>query len=297
MPRRPRTTTWPYGFRFPRSGTLAARDYWVSFEEINLFAAFILRMASHIEHLAPIMVNMELTLANTAEERQKITAKQESWRGPLSELSAHSQFYNEAFLVRHVENYLSYLSALLFEVFQERPETMRSSEKVELDFVLEHRSYDSLVQGLAEKKVEALSYSSFERLSQFFQDQFHLSICTSKDLPLIREAIETRNISVHNRCRISRRYLEKVPETKWKLGSTRYLGIADIDLLVPALHKAVSQLDREARHHLRLPGIRFDVRAIQAEKFEEGHTRLQENLKKIETAPSQPIRKRKPSGA
>jgi hypothetical protein len=281
LTRQSTTPTWPYGTRYPKSGTEAARDYWVSAAQIDEFAAFILRMARHIEHLAPALLDMELVLANTDEQRQAIKEKQDSWRGPFSELSAHVQFHNEVFLVRHIENYLSYLAALLFKVFCHRPETMRSAEKVDLDFILEHQSFDSLIQGLAEKKVEALSYSSFDRLAQFFKDRFNLSICPTTDRPLVREYIETRNISVHNRCRISRRYLEKVPESTRKLGATRFLGIADIDQLVSALHRAVSQLDRDARRHLKLPGIRFDVSEIQAEEHESGFARYQENLRKL----------------
>ena len=297
MSKRSRIRTWPYGSRYPRSGTEAARDYWVSSQQIDLFAAFILNMASHIEHLAPALVDMQLILADTEEKRQAIKEKQDSWRGPLTVLSAHAQFHNEVFLVRHIENYLSYLSALLFQIFRHRPETMRSSEKVDLEFVLEHSSYDSLIQGLAEKKVETLSYSSFDRLAQFFEGQFGLSICATTDLPLIRESIETRNISVHNRCRISRRYLEKVPASTRKLGATRFLGIADIDLLAPALHRAVSQLDRDARRHLKLPGVRFDVQEIQAEKYEKGYARYQENLRKLKSTPRRTRAKAKTTGA
>lgn len=194
-----KTIEWPRAFPFPRTGTAAAYDFWVSFEQIDRFASFIMRMALQIDGLAPAIHDLRMAVATNDEERKRAENLRADWRGPMSELAAHSQFFAEVFLVRHVENYLSYLSALLFAVFVERPEAMRSQEKVDLEFVLEHKSWESLVRGLAERKVDALSYASFDRLADFFNDHFHLSICSQKDRPIIMEYIETRNISVPRR--------------------------------------------------------------------------------------------------
>src|SRR5262245_16750000 len=139
------TTKWLQRFRFPRSGTIAAQDYWISFEQANRFADFILGMAAEIERVRPLIAKARAVITNvlpdTEQGQESPTNTPDFARGPLGELAGHAQFFCEVFLVRHVENYLSYLSALLFAIFQTRPEAMRSSEKVDLDFVLEHQSY------------------------------------------------------------------------------------------------------------------------------------------------------------
>ena len=62
--------------------------------------------------------------------------------------------------MRHVENFLNYLSSLLNEIFIQRPEILKSSEKIDLEIVLGHSSIEDLVQTIAERKVENLSYKS-----------------------------------------------------------------------------------------------------------------------------------------
>jgi hypothetical protein len=65
------------------------------------------------------------------------------------------------------------------------------------------------IRALAERKVDGLSYSSFLDLSQFFEERFHLTLVDDKDAQFVTEAIEVRNISVHNRCIVNRRYRQK----------------------------------------------------------------------------------------
>ena len=61
----------------------------------------------------------------------------------IDELKNNRQVLLEIVLVRHIENYLNFLSGLLFEVFRQRPETLKSSERVELATVLRYESLDT----------------------------------------------------------------------------------------------------------------------------------------------------------
>jgi hypothetical protein len=280
---RHRLDRWLKPYPYPRLATEAGRDYWLSFEQINRFALFVIEMVTHIQTVQPAIHETMLALAQSDEERARLRAQHAKWQGPLGELAAHSQFFNEIFLVRHVENYLSYLSALLFRILSSRPEAMRSQEKVELEFVLEHKSFDSLVRGLAERKVDALSYSSFDHLATFFEDHFHLAICGPSDLVPLRDFIETRNISVHNRCTVDTRYLEKIVPAKYKLGERRYLGVEHLEVLVPALHRSVRHLDRDARKRLSLRGSRFNVGTILQTQYDKAQEKLHKKLAELGT--------------
>jgi hypothetical protein len=177
-------------------------------------------------------------------------------------------------LIRHIDNYLNFLSSLLYEIFVQRPECMRSSQSVEIQFVLSHDSMEALVRGLAEKKVENLSYESFARLREFFDKNFSLSICTNDESTLISEFIETRNIAVHNRAIINRRYVERTGKPQARVGTKRLLGTGDLEAIVPILFGAVRSLDREARAHLAIRGHRLNLHATFREEYDRAEQKM-----------------------
>ena len=84
--------------------------------------------------------------------------------------------------------------------------------------------------------------------------------------------------AVHNRCVVSGRYLEKLPNSTIAVGKRRNLGLQHLEALVPALHRSVLHLDPEARRRLRLKGRRFDVAASLKGQFDEAHRRFSMRL-------------------
>jgi hypothetical protein len=245
--------------QFPRVGTKASRDFFVSWERINRFFNWLLFMAIRMDEMAETAHRTLLEISDDEAEKAQMEDEQKDQKGMLEELKQNRQFLLEVILVRHVENYLNYLSSLLKEIFLERPETLRSSEKIELAYVLKHDSLDDLVKSVAERKVENLSYSSFEDLRGFFDDRFGLILFPDANLPTVAEAFETRNISAHNRCLIDKRYCSRTGTSPTSVGNRRELYKRHLDELVPLLFEAVRALDRSARKKLRLPGIRFAV--------------------------------------
>jgi hypothetical protein len=142
-------------------------------------------------------------------------------------------------------------------VFVARPETLRSSEKIDLETVFRHSSIDDLVKTIAERKVESLSYSSFGDLSNYFQERFSICLVPGTDMQLILEAIECRNISVHNRCVVNQRYLDRTKSKLYKLGEIRDLGIQEIENISVSLAQSAASTDKEARKSLALKAVRF----------------------------------------
>ena len=267
--------SWLYSPRtaFPRTGTDAARDFYLTFASITQFALYVVRMASHISQISESAREALFDTAHTDAERDKYQPSEDP-PGPLVELAYHRQFFIGILLVRHVENYLNYLSSFLFEIFTQRPECMKSSEKVDLEFLLEHESMETLVHGIAKRKVESLSYSSFSALASFFEDHFSLSICPAEHFEVVNEGIETRNIIVHNRCVINRRYVEKTGDKLDRVGEHRDLYESDLAGLIPILFEAVKSLDRTARRHLGIRGHRFDITKILSAEYASARKRM-----------------------
>jgi hypothetical protein len=245
------------GMLLPRSGTDALLRYQQSFSQINNFQDFVLNMVGHIEHTAEKMRELKGILDKVNPARANRETKAE-WKGPIEDLKKHRQFFIEILLVRHVENYLNFLSSLLKVVFIARPEVLRSSEKIDLETVFRHSSIDDLVKTVAERKVDSLSYASFGDLADYFNEKFHMVLVGEKDLQSVIEAIETRNISVHNRCVVNQRYLSRTGRKNIELGEIRILGIEDLEKIAVVLTQSAISVDKEARKSLGLKGVRFN---------------------------------------
>lgn len=255
--RRKRWKERDLGVRVPSSGTTAAIDYFGSFRQINSFLQFLLYMAGHIEHSAEHAHKTLLKITDDPGEKAKLLKEWEARRSPIEDLKVHRQFLMEVTLVRHVENYLNYLSSLLREIFLARPEVLRSSDKIELETVLRHDSIEDLVRTVAERKVESLSYTSFTDLADYFHERFHITLVPDSERPTVIDAVETRNISVHNRCIINSRFVSRTGGGADHVGKLKGLWIQDIEKIARFLAESVKRVDTEARKRLRVRGHHF----------------------------------------
>ncbi len=248
--------------RLPKTGTSACRDFFLSWGEINVFFHLILDMVAHIEGEADRHFDVLLGGASDDDEYERLLRERESWQGPAALLGEREQFLFQVVLVRHIENYLNYLSGLLFDIFTQRPETLKSSEMVTLEEVLSYDSMDDLTRAIAQRRVNSLSYKSFDHLVEYFALQFGLVVFAQPQLASVAEAVETRNISVHNRCIVNERYVKKTGVAPSLIGSRRNLSMEQLDTLVPMLADGVRRLDGQARRKFKLRGVRFDIERL-----------------------------------
>lgn len=240
-------------------GTKAAKDFFSSWRDINRLFDFVLLLVGSAEHVAKTAHQALIDTEDDETKRAEMEAKWKSRRSSLDELKANRQLLLETILVRHVENLINYLAAVLYEIFTSRPETLKSSDKVEVSEVLAHDSIEALVREIAEAKVDSLSYSSFSKLSEFFEERFRIRISDEADVKLIHEYIEIRNISVHNRCYINKRFISRMSLTPTEIGKKKELYGKDLDMLIPKLAEVVKAMDVIVRQKMKVKGVRFSV--------------------------------------
>jgi hypothetical protein len=243
---------------YPKSGTVASKQFFEVIEELNGFVSFVVGMVAQIERTAQI-AHEALTHGLSKEEKEEKDRKFKQRQSTEEVLRRYGQLLMEVVLVCYVESYLNYLGSLLFEIFTQRPETLKSADKLEVAFVLGHGTMDDLVRSIAERKVDSLSYESFGHLSEFFGERFGLELFAANDVPKVIEAIETRNIAVHNRCIINERYLSRTGASRGLLGKRKDVGLSDVNQLDDLLVASVRKVDQDARRKLRLKGRRYAI--------------------------------------
>lgn len=110
-----------------------------------------------------------------------------------------SDMYCQVLLTRDIDAFQRYLTKMLSRIYTERPETLKTSEKVEVQEVLNFKNMEDFVSYIAEKRVLALSYKGMREILEFLENTHGLKIdCHNSKLATATERIEVRNIVVHN---------------------------------------------------------------------------------------------------
>ena len=241
----------------PINGTLAAHGFFRVWADTNHLLAFVLYMVAHIEESSQ-------TIRRFLGKLESSQARGEKDRGktPRDLLTHHRQLIAELLLTRHIDNLQTYLSSLLHEVLLGKPELLRSNEKVDVREVLEQESLDDVIRLIAERKVQSLTYESFSKVCSYFMDRTGLILFHEEDLPIIIEAIETRNICAHNGCVINKRYVARTQKSIELLGTRRQISMGEVEALAILLGRAVSRLDKFAAEKFDLETGSFVINPI-----------------------------------
>lgn len=135
-------------------------------------------------------------------------------------LDRHRECLAEIFLTKTAEFFLKYLADLLSLVFRTKPDTLKSGEHETLEFILGFTDMREVVDAIAERKVERLSFLGTRELSDYFRDRLGFSL-TQDDQEMLRLVgiIETRNVIVHNRRIVSKLFKQRLPHHPGALGS------------------------------------------------------------------------------
>lgn len=247
---------------FPRIGSNASKNFFETILQINSFFIFVVDLVGKIDGIYKSIKNI-VTLKDGWEltYQDKETGEYRSLVPPQNvaseELKIQRQYLMEITCVRLVEAYLNYLSSLLYEIFIQRPETMKSSEKVDIETILSQASYQDIIKKIAEKKISNLSYDSFNDICHYFYDKFKLKVCDDKKIKAIILTIEMRNISVHNRCIIDERFIKHTGRFAEKKGQSLEIGIKQVAEIAEILIASVKLLDASACKKIKLKKKRY----------------------------------------
>ena len=243
--------------KLPLTGSKSLHNYESSNAQIDGLIRFVIMNAISLDQTAEQVDKALSLLVVDPQKKAELTSKKSQRKTSVDGLKKIRQILMELILVRHIENFLSYVSSILFEIFITKPEVMKSSEKIEIDKVLEHRSMDTLVKSIAENKVDSLAYSSFYKLSEYISSKLGLDLCDEEDMNTISKYIEVRNISVHNRCLVNDRYLGRTKDLTYKIGDTRVVTLIDVQVLLPRLQSVAVSFDKNVIEKFQVKKTRW----------------------------------------
>lgn len=160
----------------------------------------------------------------------------------------------EMAVCRVVDNYVTYVSELLGLIFSTRPETLKSSEEVTLEFVLTHRTTPQLINAIVRRKVDQLSYQGMKELLDFCSKRLKFPLFREQD-DLIKAIllVEIRNIIAHNRGLVNDTFLRRVRDSGLTKGHQIKLQWQEVLNYANFLSNSVATLEHEARKKFEIP--------------------------------------------
>lgn len=226
----------------PELCTDACSRFFDFYDEITQFLLFFISWTRRPDEMYEDIV--KLVYEQDPESLEKLLSKPKLGEANIKRFF---RIVMEMVIVRGTDNFLTYVSELLALVFTSRPETLKSSETIKLEEILQHGTMDDLVKRLAERRVERLSYQGMKDLQKDLSERLGFDIFpSSESLTRAVRIIEVRNLIVHNRGVVNRTFLVRTEDSSLEVGSRIGLVpeplVDDLDFLA----KAVLDIDERA---------------------------------------------------
>ena len=160
--------------------------------------------------------------------------------------------------IKTIDNFENYFKEILSEIVFKDPRVLKSKETEQLDFILSFNDYESLINAIADKKIETLFYQNIDGIQKFFKERIGIEIFKEKS-DQINILVKQRNLAVHNRSKISKDFVRQFPNEDF--GENMYLNFKFdyIENLVPALYKIINELDYEFSLKFNLDQIEYET--------------------------------------
>lgn len=243
---------------YPEHATEPLKDCVYAAAEVLTFGYRMYEIADHADEFVPGAVAQAFVGAYPHADPQALIDLMRKAPAPPKPIfhrivDLYERLIAEMTLCRTVDNYLTYVAALLKLVFTHRPETLKSGQKVTTKQVLNHSTIDGFVRWLADKRVYELSYQGIKELNSFFDDQLGIPLLEPEQFSEASRVIETRNLLVHNRGIINERFVARVGEECGALGEHVEVSLHAATQGAMTLWTGAVRLDERAARHFGLP--------------------------------------------
>lgn len=216
-----------------------------------------------------LQVSNELVSNNTEEARKHFVniynnsqnpnaakAALQEKMGQFLDINYYESPLSSMVYVRAIDNFITYFKEILAEIVQTKPQVLKSQESEKLDFILDYDSMEDLVNAIATKKIEELFYKGIEDIEKFFKNRLGIDIFKNlEEKNGINRLIKQRNLTVHNRKKISKEFSKQFPELKCEVGQYLIFEFRYVSMINLYLYNFISQIDEELSEKFKLQKI------------------------------------------
>lgn len=196
----------------------------------NLFAAAIPFLSERSSELHPELMNL--------------LSEPRLYKGYFDDPPDFQRFLSGLIVSRSVDNFHTYISEALLDVFKARPETLRSGKKVEVREVLECESIEEFAGLIAERRIEELSHEGFPSMQRYLVERLGIDVeLDQEELRSASEATAIRNVVVHNRGYVNARFLRDTGRKDLSVGDPLELEMETVEEFNQTLRSIANKID------------------------------------------------------
>lgn len=113
-------------------------------------------------------------------------------------------------LGRAVETFDLYLLSVLREIFQSKPEMLKSESPVSASVLLEIKKFEDIVAYIAERKLHELAFKPLSELRDYIESRTGIDLFPKKEIyERVVIASEIRNLIAHNNCMANEQFFRR----------------------------------------------------------------------------------------
>lgn len=239
-------------------------------KKINKASQSFINAAAEFESIERILLYFKVSNNLINEDLLKSTAKLNLFNTKLEvpyeldpklekeflEINYYESTLSTMMYVKTIDNFENYFKEILSEIVINEPRVLKSKEPEQLDFILSFNDYQSLINAIAEKKVEALFYQGIDGIQKFFKERIGVEIFKEKS-DQINLLIKQRNLAVHNRSKISKDFIRQFPKEEFIENMRLNFDFDYVGKIVPALYKIINELDYKFSDKYNLHQIEY----------------------------------------
>lgn len=157
-----------------------------------------------------------------------------------------------------IDNLTTYFKDILSEIVKVRPQILKSKDTEKLDFILDYRNMDDLIEAISNKKIEELFYKGIEDIEKYFKDRLNIEIFKSENIKdNFNQLIKMRNLSVHNRGKVSKEFSIQFSEFKGKEGQYLQYDFPYVSGINLNMFNYLAELDDEISEKFKLKRVKI----------------------------------------
>lgn len=236
--------------------TPAFRRLHKDYDELIRWLLFIYHLAEAADETVKISSKALLIVKQDKDEVRRLKRGARYGSGSRTQYDKHRRLIRELFFVRLVDSYLCYIADLLTILHENRIELLNPKSTISLAEVLTFENLEDIHGHLIEKRVLDLSYRGIAALNDELSSNLNFPIFkdTDEETNMV-QIIEVRNLLVHNRGQINRRFISRTDGDMSKLGKAVDLGNPMDRLQFISAH--AFRVDQEARKKFGIRPISF----------------------------------------
>jgi len=245
----------------PNFQSTCTEPFWLFLKEyretIGLFY-FGLELAQHRDRA--VQISSEALLPGEADEtkRAELKAMLENPDRTMKRYTAFARLNSKNMTTNIVDGLLWYLSKIIQESIQRRPELVKSGETLRVEEVFDFASRKEMIDYLIDRKINALSYGGMKQIEKYISDALGIEMFENdEDRRLLKIFVEMRNIHAHNRGHLNRIFLDRIGPFEdlgfnFKEGKRTYFGYDNLVRLSAVCLRIAHSLDGKVGKKFRI---------------------------------------------